>query len=751
MGLVAQAIGGGTSIATTSGINTTGATLLVCVVQDYYSPSNIAAYNAGTTYSSGTNVKYNGLRYYSLQNSNTGNTPSTSPTWWKTSLSDNQNNTWTLLDDYDAGSGFQGVIYYCVSPTTNSSHTVTYHDANGGGAYPIVSFSAWQNVGTVESGSWQQNSVVNTPTTSITVPPVWTLTGATAGSPSAGDTSYAGTINESVSNCLVGNNVLIAGFANAGNNGTFPVIGSSSGTLQTTNAGGVNETLSATAQIQVAPATPTDLVITYVAQYTNAGAGVTATVPTGFTSLNSGSNNIGGSTYLHLYVAYQLVTSTAVQTPTWNLSSNAVTMNAGMAVFQTAKHIVNYGNVVAGSYSLPAGVNSTYFYARWTGLLVPTVSGLYTVGLNYSDGANLFVGDIGIVTDLSGAEVANSSLAYVNSQTIELQAGTYYEVVVEWQHGGGGSYECQLAWTPPGGSIQLIPLANLTDSSQSLTYQIDGAWWNGSSGVWYPTGHGIIDMKSTNMANPSSSTILNKQGNIPSTGVNTFSYASTTTSITVTWGAFSVLNPDGSTISVPANSGGTVFSGLTSSSTYYFGAYVDTATGTCHAVLSDQSSGKALFSPAYITQTINGDGNIGINWNIAAATPGAGTGGGSGGGGGVGGCFTDQGVQTPEGFVKFSEMNGGPIYIKNETGVYPARRIVHDEFHEIMLDMGDGKLVTMGHVIKNAEGKDVPAIDVFPNAPRVEFTGTVYNMEVLGPDHHYILENGVIAHNYKLA
>ena len=64
-----------------------------------------------------------------------------------------------------------------------------------------------------------------------------------------------------------------------------------------------------------------------------------------------------------------------------------------------------------------------------------------------------------------------------------------------------------------------------------------------------------------------------------------------------------------------------------------------------------------------------------------------------------------------------------------------------------MLDMGDGKLVTMGHAIKNAEGKDVPAIDIFTDAPRVDFTGTVYNLTILGDDPYYVLENGVVAHN----
>ena len=40
----------------------------------------------------------------------------------------------------------------------------------------------------------------------------------------------------------------------------------------------------------------------------------------------------------------------------------------------------DFGSVVAGSAPLPGGVNSTYFYARFVGYLVPSITGVYTVG-----------------------------------------------------------------------------------------------------------------------------------------------------------------------------------------------------------------------------------------------------------------------------------------------------------------------------------------------------------------------------------
>jgi PA14 domain len=150
---------------------------------------------------------------------------------------------------------------------------------------------------------------------------------------------------------------------------------------------------------------------------------------------------------------------------------------------------INFGNTVSGSSALPAGVNVTNFYARWVGYLIPSVTGVYTIGVNSDDGANLLIGGQPIVSNLSASQPANSTLAYTQSGTINLTAGVYYELILEWQQ-GGGSYECQLIWTPPGGSIQLIPSANLSTASNSITGNLKGAWWNGTSLFWFPIGGG---------------------------------------------------------------------------------------------------------------------------------------------------------------------------------------------------------------------------------------------------------------------
>jgi hypothetical protein len=159
---------------------------------------------------------------------------------------------------------------------------------------------------------------------------------------------------------------------------------------------------------------------------------------------------------------------------------------------------INYGNVVAGSSGLPSGINSTYFYARWTGWLTLNgnfggggphgggggssggdIPGIYTLGLNIADGGDFYLGSRFIVNALGATQTANSTSTYTQSLSVELAANIPYPIVIEWQHGAGANYECQLLWTPPNTTTPVvIPTANI-----SLT----GKWWNGTSSGWFPT------------------------------------------------------------------------------------------------------------------------------------------------------------------------------------------------------------------------------------------------------------------------
>gem|GEM_PF-5937534 len=155
----------------------------------------------------------------------------------------------------------------------------------------------------------------------------------------------------------------------------------------------------------------------------------------------------------------------------------SATFNVGTV---TAGIPINYGNQVTGSNAVPGGINSTYFYARFTGFLTVSTPGKYVFGLNVQDGGDLYIGTQPIVKTLATSLTANTVAAYnTTTGTVELAANILYPIVVEWQHGTGSSYELQLLWTPPGQTAPtVIPSSNL---------QITGYWWNGNSSLWYPT------------------------------------------------------------------------------------------------------------------------------------------------------------------------------------------------------------------------------------------------------------------------
>lgn len=242
--------------------------------------------------------------------------------------------------------------------------------------------------------------------------------------------------------------------------------------------------------------------------------------------------------------------------------------------------LINFGNIVAGSAARPGPINPSFFYARWTGYLVPTVTGAYTIGANVADGVNIFIGDTPLINQLGSSLTASSSVAYSTSASavIQLTAGVFYPLTVEWQHGTGTSYELQLLWTPPGGSVQVIPSANLSTAKTSVTSNITGTWWNGTAGLWYPNGPGIIDFANANQVNKNQdnvgdgstfkrvanvnadntfhlSTSFNAQASILPNQVVLITFTMPSFDvINATWAAQSLARPDASSLSIPASS-----------------------------------------------------------------------------------------------------------------------------------------------------------------------------------------------------
>ena len=80
-----------------------------------------------------------------------------------------------------------------------------------------------------------------------------------------------------------------------------------------------------------------------------------------------------------------------------------------------------------------------------------------------------------------------------------------------------GAYECQLIWTPPGGSIQPIPSDNLSTSSNSISSNLAGAWWNGTALMWYPTGAGTVPTGYTGAWSSTINYFVNDEASYPAT------------------------------------------------------------------------------------------------------------------------------------------------------------------------------------------------------------------------------------------
>ena len=212
---------------------------------------------------------------------------------------------------------------------------------------------------------------------------------------------------------------------------------------------------------------------------TATASGSAVASPTGLTISLSEGTAVGNQTPASTVTAYPLGLS---------LSASLGTASA------IGSFNFNYGNVVAGSSGIPC--NSTYFYARFEGFLIPQQSGLYTVGMNASGGVNLFISGKPVISDLTAQKTANSTMAYTDSSQISLTAGVWYPIVVEWQTGaGGGNYECQLLWTPPNGNIQQVTAPYLSSENGGVQatpdQKLNSQWWNGTAALWYPSGNGV--------------------------------------------------------------------------------------------------------------------------------------------------------------------------------------------------------------------------------------------------------------------
>ena len=251
------------------------------------------------------------------------------------------------------------------------------------------------------------------------------------------------------------------------------------------------------------------------------------------------------------------------------------------------------------------------------------------------------------------AENYTSLCALLNGTTLELISYTTATLVGNGAYDITDTYRGVYGTTPasfPAGSF----FALVQDAS--FAYQFDPQYF-GSTIYLKFTSFNLLNQNEQSLADVEAETfvlenvnkgvidldtaaILSGVGSVPPSLTSSFTYTSTTTSITWSWSSFTILRADGTTTSVPDGSQGCT--GLTSSTPYYFYPYYDEIT----QALLFAGGGRGTPAIAYLGQSLiasqvpQESNHIALaSGSMMAST--TSSGGGSGGGGGSTVCVRE--------------------------------------------------------------------------------------------------------------
>ena len=267
---------------------------------------------------------------------------------------------------------------------------------------------------------------------------------------------------------------------------------------------------------------------------------------------------------------------------------------------------------------------------------------------------------------------------------------------------------------------------------------------------------------------PSSGSVL-ARGSIPSAiPSGSFTYASTTSSVTVSWAAFTVYRIDGTTISV--STGSLAITGLALNTSYKVYPYIADGGGTTGVISfvsgvgSGSGSPTAAYSPlgdAAGAATMVARGNIPMNGFLVSTTA---SGSASGGGGGYSCLHPKTTVMTSIGVMTADELEVGDM-VPTPTGEAEIRTISRGRnvtWYEVQVNYSrEGSWVTPSHVFYTPEGKPVSAqtltIGQFLKTAgdHVQVTGLrlfrddveYVGLELDNPHLHYLGEAELLTHN----
>ncbi len=175
-------------------------------------------------------------------------------------------------------------------------------------------------------------------------------------------------------------------------------------------------------------------------------------------------------------IVYYSTTQTAIVGGLWDSSdslSGTPTLGLASYVYEDLSEEAS-GGLFAGLLGLLEALTcslltcaDTKMSARWTGFIVPSSTGTYTIEADYNELARVWLdeprnGSSSILIDQWTATLTSSNPDRTATNTIALTAGEYYPVTVEWAHRGNkdDTGRIVLNWTPPSSSKVNVPAAN---------------------------------------------------------------------------------------------------------------------------------------------------------------------------------------------------------------------------------------------------------------------------------------------------
>lgn len=312
---------------------------------------------------------------------------------------------------------------------------------------------------------------------------------------------------------------------------------------------------------------------------------------------------------------------------------------------------------------------------------------------------------------------------------------------------------------------------HLYESMKRVVSGVDNLKLSMDTGVTDGTDYARVSATAltANEIDPTKSGVLMK-GSVPPTWSGTFTYASTTSSITWSWSGLVILRADGTQTQI--TDGALAVIGLAAATTYLFYPYWDET----QQLLAFVAGGAGSPANAQTAKTVSAaqqqalQGRIPLSAGaMTAATTSSGTGGGSGGGSGS--CVRGgMNVLTKDrGTVKIQHLRVGDHIRGRETWTRVVRHEVHpaETFVRLTFSNGDSLDVTPYHVFTLADKAPVRAERLCLGDILVGRDGwlTLLKIEVIveegakvivtcEPDHEFFAGRtsaSVLTHNYNFS